>query len=413
MKNLFTLKHLLMFVVLFFVGVVQAADLITQQVVVELDKAGTLPDKISYAEKYKITNLKIIGKVNGTDWKFLRDMAGRDFQGYQTSGKLSSLDLSEARIVKGGDMYNINYSTSDNKLSPEAFANLFNLTTLRLPSSITSIGSSAFWGCTSLTSLTIPSSVTFVGDEAFGGCYALTSLTIPFGVASIGDYAFVDCRSLTSLDIPSSVTSIGEHAFSGCQSLVSLDIPSSVTTIGESAFYGCANLVKLLIPSSVTSIGKGAFDWCVKLQSINIPFGVASIGSRTFGVCDLRSIVIPSSVASIYDSAFSGCGNLASVYACWEAPFAISSSVFGGVDKRKCILYVPMGTSQEYKSTEGWNEFENIVEYDVTGIDKVTTSTDTKELSRYSVNGQRLSAPAKGLNIVKYSDGSVKKVVVQ
>lgn len=64
------------------------------------------------------------------------------------------------------------------------------------------------------------------------------------------------------------------------------------------------------------------------------------------------------------------------------------------------------------KSSE-FGYFENIVEFDATGIDKVTTSTDAKELSRYSVNGQRLSAPAKGLNIVKYSDGSVKKVVVQ
>lgn len=58
-------------------------------------------------------------------------------------------------------------------------------------------------------------------------------------------------------------------------------------------------------------------------------------------------------------------------------------------------------------------KFWNIIEYNPTGIDKVTTSTDAKELSRYSVNGQRLSAPTKGLNIVKYSDGSVKKVVVQ
>ena len=57
--------------------------------------------------------------------------------------------------------------------------------------------------------------------------------------------------------------------------------------------------------------------------------------------------------------------------------------------------------------------FENIVEFDPTGINNVITSNDAKELSRYSLNGQRLSAPSKGLNIVKYSDGSVKKVVVQ
>ena len=50
---------------------------------------------------------------------------------------------------------------------------------------------------------------------------------------------------------------------------------------------------------------------------------------------------------------------------------------------------------------------------DPTGIDKTTTSTDVEEVSRYSVNGQRLVGPTKGLNIVKYSDGSVKKVAVE
>ena len=67
----------------------------------------------------------------------------------------------------------------------------------------------------------------------------------------------------------------------------------------------------------------------------------------------------------------------------------------------------------EYKSSSNWSYFKNIVEFDATGIDKVTTSADAKEVSRYLINGQRLSAPTRGLNIVKYSDGSVKKVVVQ
>ena len=87
-------------------------------------------------------------------------------------------------------------------------------------------------------------------------------------------------------------------------------------------------------------------------------------------------------------------------------------SVFEDCDAKKCTVYVPKGTYDDYWLSE-FGYFENIVEFDATGIDKVTTSTDAKELSRYSVNGQRLSAPTKGLNIVKYSDGSVKKVAVQ
>ena len=81
-------------------------DLITRQITINLEEAGTLPDRIGSSKKYKITNLKIIGKINGTDLKMIREMAG---SGY-TAGKLSVLDLSEAKIVEGGDSYyNDNY----------------------------------------------------------------------------------------------------------------------------------------------------------------------------------------------------------------------------------------------------------------------------------------------------------------
>lgn len=72
-----------------------------------------------------------------------------------------------------------------------------------------------------------------------------------------------------------------------------------------------------------------------------------------------------------------------------------------------------IGTRDDYRLSRFGYYFENIVEFDATGIDKTTTSTDVEEVVRYSVNGQRLSAPTKGLNIVKYSDGSVKKVAVR
>ena len=68
-----------------------AADnaLITKQITIKLEKAGTLPDRIASSEKYKITNLKIIGEINGTDLLMIRDMAGRNYTGNSTDGKLS------------------------------------------------------------------------------------------------------------------------------------------------------------------------------------------------------------------------------------------------------------------------------------------------------------------------------------
>ena len=48
-----------------------------------------------------------------------------------------------------------------------------------------------------------------------------------------------------------------------------------------------------------------------------------------------------------------------------------------------------------------------------TGIGQISNNKDVKEVSRYSINGQRLTAPTKGLNIVEYSDGSVRKEIVK
>ena len=318
MKN-FTFKRQLLFVMFMLLGClsIQAADdgLITKQMTIELNKAGTLPNKIAVSRKNLITNLKIVGKINGTDLKFIREMAGCDFNWKKTDGKLSILDLSEAKIVEGGDAYALYYAngiyTSNDKLGMYAFKGCSGLTSLTLPSCVTSIGTAAFEGCSGLKSLTIPSSVTSISDYAFEGCSGLKSLTIPSSVTSISDYAFEGCSGLKSLTIPSSVTSIGWAAFRGCSGLRSLTLPSSVILIGDHAFEGCNGLISLTIPSSVISIGESAFRGCSGLTSLTLPSGVTSIGSEAFEGCSgLTSLTIPSSVTSIGGYAFGGCSGL-------------------------------------------------------------------------------------------------------
>ena len=100
------------------------------------------------------------------------------------------------------------------------------------------------------------------------------------------------------------------------------------------------------------------------------------------------------------------------IYVSWLYPIPIDSDGFSGVDKEKCTLYVPTGTYQDYLYSN-WGIFKNIVEYDVTGVINPQMSSDAKERVRYTINGQRLTAPTKGVNIVKYSDGSVRKEIVK
>ena len=103
---------------------------------------------------------------------------------------------------------------------------------------------------------------------------------------------------------------------------------------------------------------------------------------------------------------------MASVYVNWGKPIEMSKDPFEEI-KKSCTLYVPQGTLQDYKSASVWGEFENIVEYDATAINNIRKTNDVKEVIRYDANGQLLDVPVKGLNIVKYSDGSMKKVIVK
>mgnify|MGYP002532295998 CR=1 FL=1 len=456
----FTLKGLFVTAVFMLLGclTIHAADgdLITKQITIKLEKAGTLPSKIGDTKKYKITNLKIMGEINGTDLCFIRNMAGPVNGFDHLERKLATLDLSGSKIVKGGDSYynyyDKGYYTSDDVIGAHAFSGCRSLTSLTLPSGVTSIGESAFTGCSGLTSLTLPSCITTIDDCTFYGCSGLTSLTLPSSVTSIGGSAFYGCRSLTSLTLPSGVTSIGDYAFSGCRSLTSLTLPSSVSSsIGRWVFDGCYNLkecnyfidsdletylahthdwgyipvdeikyyhngqelTKLEIPSGVDKIGSYSFYKGVNLTSLTLPSSVTTIGYSAFRGCSgLTSLTLPSCVTSIGDSAFEGCSGLTSIYVSWESPLPINASIFEYANTKKCILYVPKGTYDDYWLSN-WGIFENIVEYDATGIDHITTSGEAKEISRYAADGQRLEVPAKGLNIVKYSDGCVKKVVVQ
>ena len=311
-------------------------DLITRQITIQLKKAGTLPDRIASSKKYKITNLKIIGEINGTDLCMIREMAGRNSGGNPTDGKLSVLDLSEAKIVEGGNCYYKDYYTSNDV-----------------------IGSYAFYFCSVLTSLTLPAGFTEIGINAFFGCDGLKEVRFCINdnldtyLTKGHPYIDVDC---------------GIKYYINDKEITSIEIPSNVTTLGQCVFQGCSGLTSLTLPAGITSIGS---------------------------------------------SAFRGCSGLTSIYVYAEKIPKIGGCVFEGFDAKKCTLYVPMGTCDDYWISDFGDYFENIVEFDVTGIDKTTTSTDVEEVARYSVNGQRLSAPTKGLNIVRYSDGSVKKVTVR
>ena len=416
----FTFKGLFLTAVFMLLGClsIQAADddLITKQITIKLDEAGTLPNKIGSSKMYKITNLKIIGEINGTDWKMIRAMAGGStYYGGSTEGNLSVLDLSEAKIVGGGDYY---YHDNGSHYY-YIYNNGFTSYSGKSCTENDEIGDFAFYNCSRLTSLTLSSNITKIGTCAFYECSGLKEVKFcinddletyltkghPYIKVDCGIKYYLNDKEITSsIVMPTNVTSLGHYAFQNCIGLTSLTLSSNITEIGDGAFEGCSGLkeVKFCINEDLeTYLTKGH-------PYIGVNCGI----NYYLNDKKVTSIVIPSNVTSLGDYAFERCTTLQSVLVSWPTPIS-AGKAFNKADVSRCILYVPQGTETDYFLVDVWGDFGNIVEYAPTGIDKVTTSTDAKELSRYSVYGQRLSAPAKGLNIVKYSDGSVKKVVVQ
>lgn len=184
-----------------------------------------------------------------------------------------------------------------------------------------------------------------------------------------------------------------------------------MASIGYSAFCECTNLTSVTFPPGLTSIGRIAFFACHSLTNVTFPSSLTEIGDAAFGMCSFKSLTLPSSLTKIGESAFQHCIRLKSLYVGWQNPLP-AGRIFDEFEISDCTLYVPQGTRLHYSGTEVWRDFGEIKEYDVSGVDKVDNHSEAKEVSRYSLDGQLLSAPVKGLNIVRYSDGSIKKAVV-
>ena len=300
--------------------------------------------------------------------------------------------------------------SSVTSIGNDAFFHCENLVSVSIPNSVTSIGDFAFWCCYNLTFVTIPNSVTSIGESAFMDCSSLTSVTIPNSVTNIASRAFENCSSLASVIIPNSVTSIGERAFFRCNNLISVSIPNSVTSINDDVFSICSSLTSITIPNSVISIGSGAFSGCSSLASVIIPNSVTSIKDKTFSNCSsLESFTIPSSITSLGNSAFFGCSSLKRLVSMAATPPICGERVFVNINKRECTLYVPEESINTYKTTPQWNAFYNIE----TGIKAVSTSASATEVECYTIDGTRITSPQKGINIIRMSDGTVKKVIVK
>lgn len=200
--------------------------------------------------------------------------------------------------------------------------------------------------------------VTELGEYSFNGS-DITSVRIPNTITKIGNYAFYNCKNLTSIAIPDSVTTIGTYAFQSCKKLTEITFPSRVQTIGDGVCAENSSLSWVYFDKSptgqaISSIPKNAFKGC-NIVSITIPYGVTVINEDAFyGNARLSNITLPESLRYVYSNAFERCNNISDIWyegseESWgKISFATGNDIFNGTHS---------GTSIHYKSvtaTEGY-----------------------------------------------------------
>ena len=204
---------------------------------------------------------------------------------------------------------------------------------------VTKLGNRCFSGCSSLTSVTIPSSVTSLGEMCFAYS-GLTSVTIPSSVKSLEEFCFYNCTNLKSIIIPSSVTSLKGNCFGGCSSLTSVTIPSSVKSLGEWCFQKCTSLKSVTIPYSVLSLGRYCFTSCENLKSVNIFSPSIELGQACFSSTGIDEFTIMTPI-----------------------PPSIVNGCFAEVDLDNAKLFVPKNYVNNYKNNSDWLRFGYILPF--------------------------------------------------
>lgn len=247
---------------------------------VALSSPGTLSEAIPEKDRLNVSTLKLSGKINSSDLKVLREMAGRDAEGKHTKGHLANLDLTDASIVVGGDAYlsqgEVKYAVKAENAFPEkTFYQCGMLRVLKMPKNIENVENGAFAQCrlrevvfdkSKTTKICVEDNLIYNTEktEIISALpHVAEELHIAKGVKVLRPYCFAGNSEIKKLYVPSSITSLGEAALSHATSLTEIKVyKRDVPAAGAECFdYLPSTLVKLYVIRGTHDAFANADQW--------------------------------------------------------------------------------------------------------------------------------------------------------
>ena len=235
------------------------------------------------------------------------------------------------------------------KIAKGAFKKLQNITYVKVPDSVTYIGTDAFWQCSKLSTVKLGKGIKKINSYTFDDCISLKSFTIPENVTTM-------CREsippyVEQLTIGCSVKNVSVGDFTGTFSIKEFKVSKKNKHFASKdgvlynkkmnkiiAYPTSKNGSKFTVPKSVKNIGDNAFEYTKKLQTINFSKNVKVIGKYAFQSCkNIESITINKNIISVGDLAFFDCRNLSELHIADNKKLKFGSDVFSSCDSLKNV----------------------------------------------------------------------------
>lgn len=354
------------------------------------------------------------------------------------------------------------------KIGSKTFENCkFFTGTLVIPNSVTEIGQDAFSDCSRFTGLSLPNNLRKIGYGAFARCISLTGrLSIPETVKEIGSYAFYNCPKFTGdFILPSALESIGTDAFANTQDknrLVFQSLPkgmqngyhdckmrryvnlSDASYVSDDAYayldgasyvrtmtntWGSLVLpYEMLLPSdapySVFTIEKMTNDEVVlKRCTFILNSGVAYIVRRdgeektlnfqTDRSVEIRMKMQPTEVGNLKFSGTYQAKEVTDGYILAQDRFWNVAKLKAAAPETQAVMVGPFRSWLEGTTANTSPSLSMRIGDSTTGIDNVAPleMLNANDAEYYDLNGKRLDAPMKGVNIVKRGNKTMKVII--